>query len=70
MDFVGKQAREAALYLQSLEAATKNRALAKISTLLVERKSDIFEANNLDLRVSHAGNSRGLTICIEWLIGG
>lgn len=48
---IGKQARGAANILQYVKSEEKSAALLKIIKVLTEKKSEIFEANELDKEV-------------------
>jgi glutamate-5-semialdehyde dehydrogenase len=47
-----RAARQASVALQSVTNEQKNEALLRIKQVLAERKAEIFEANEIDKKVS------------------
>jgi glutamate-5-semialdehyde dehydrogenase len=47
-----RAARQASVALQSVTDKQKNEALLRIKQVLAERKAEIFQANELDKKVS------------------
>lgn len=50
-----RAARQASVALQSVTNKQKNDALLRIKQVLAERKSEIFEANEVDKKVGYCG---------------
>jgi glutamate-5-semialdehyde dehydrogenase len=54
-----RAARQASVALQSVTDKQKNDALLRIKQVLAERKTEIFEANEIDKKVGYYGKPVG-----------